>query len=540
MNYFRVLIFRPATTKMKKLEIKLYELRTKEEDLFKDYEEVKSTASKILNYFAIPWYPDHGVTHSARLIERITAILALLPQEEQLTREELFTLLCACYLHDIGMGYLKIKGRTHPYDKKDYELIRTRHPAAGSEQIEKNLYYLNDPEKTESLKIPSQYARAVSLVVKAHGTDYFLETLPDLEKICIHSDASFRGPLVAALLLMGDELELDSRRVEKQIQPQAKWADYPPESLLHIYRHHYILAAKVRRQDGRGRISLDMQFPHDSSGDPDDPDSSGYAEDIIFWVAGKLREQCRLTGEIFARHGLIWAPEIDVYRHKDHHTRIRLPKEARPVLAELTGARQVVNREALMKKLQKYARGYFPASQALLIRGEQGSDQQTLAEWFQAACRLYPESTSHDFIDFTPNDPYHIHTIVEKIRHLRAGGKKAVCILQNLQEADKQVMEWLAGKGLAQVLCQDGAPPVFLAAFADVPTPSPGGNHLSVENLNRFLPEQVRLHLVGKLGCSESQARDLLTTLDPAILTPGYIAGRMKKLQLGWVNIIHV
>ena len=242
------------------------------------------------------------------------------------------------------MSYLKIPGKTYPYDEKDFEVIRTRHPEASAQLILENAYYLQNPKQVISLEIDSDYVKAVSLVSKAHGTDFFLETIPELSSLrSFHSDAEFRGPLLAALLLMGDELDLDSRRSKHLITPLAKWADYPPESILHIYRHHYIRAANVQYSRGVGQIYLEMEFP---------AGSEDYAMEMLLWIVHKLRKQCRLTGDIFADYDLVWAPEILVHWSSDDPGRLPLPPEAQPLLRELTTRRRVVDRENLGKVLQ--------------------------------------------------------------------------------------------------------------------------------------------------------------------------------------------
>lgn len=497
--------------------------------LHENLQAIRRAADRIFAARPISWYTDHGITHSERVIKKIIDIVNILPEKHRLSKDEWFTLLASCYLHDIGMSYLKIAKKTYPYDEKDFEVIRTRHPQASAQLILENAYYLEDPKQVIPLEIDSDYAKAVSLVSKAHGIDFFSETLPELDKLkSIHSDAEFRGPLLAALLLMGDELDLDSRRSKHLITPLAEWADYPPESILHIYRHHYIRAANVRHFRGFGQIYLEMEFP---------AESEDYAMEMFLWIVHKLRKQCRLTRDIFVDYGLVWAPQILVHWSADDPGRRPLPPEARPLLREITTKRRVVNRETLGRVLQGYAQGEFDDSHAVLIHGNGVSDHLFVAQWFESFCRAQGDKLSWGSLDFASESPYHKDAIIKTIEKLQKTGNRAICILHNLQEADKLVREWVEGKGPAHLLSREGTLPVLLVCFSDIYLAAGEENLFCVEKLGPFLPGEVQTHLEGKLGYPEHEARDLLITSHPGSQPPGVIAFNMQSLEANWYKI---
>src|SRR4051812_36589696 len=73
--------------------------------LYERLERVRISAEAIWNLPRLPWFTDHRAQrHSRRLMALLgQATDALQKTERHLTRAEIYILLAACYLHDVGM-----------------------------------------------------------------------------------------------------------------------------------------------------------------------------------------------------------------------------------------------------------------------------------------------------------------------------------------------------------------------------------------------------------------------------------------------------
>jgi hypothetical protein len=331
------------------------ELNKLDQQLYDNLQEVKLAARKIFNLKTFPlWFTDHGENHSRRLIYYSYHLLNFL--NAPLSAAEFFVLLASCYLHDIGMWDLRLPDKHAPYTLEDYEEIRQRHPQRSAEMIDLNSFPEAGSGKICSLEIPNAYKKAVMLVSKAHGTNYFSECIEKLKDHHIDTGFPFRGPMVAAILLMADELDLTQWRVETLLQ-QAPFADYSPETLLHLFRHHYIRHVKLAKNQGNCRIDLIFEFP---------PHSVDYQNDLIRGIAAKLRRQCALTQPIFQPCGLRWDRTIN-YQVEEDELKSSLDEKPFNYLRYLTESRNVVNREALLGKLGHLVQGDFTDNCAMLI-----------------------------------------------------------------------------------------------------------------------------------------------------------------------------
>lgn len=512
------------------------ELSKKDNGLWETLSRIKQAAWDILSRPAITWYTDHGKTHSERVARHIFEILKPLHGAERLNAPELFVILAACYLHDIGMWDLRLKektppfkDKTHPYSPQDYDEIRTRHPQRSAEMIGKNAAYLKNPARTIGLHIPTDFTDPIIEVSKAHGSEHFKGCVSKLAtNIPTKRGQPFRGPFLAALLLIGDELDLEEVRAQACLDPiTSSFADYPPESSLHIYRHHYITAVEILHDLNPARIRLTFQFPQNSL---------DYGGDMINWVAAKLRRQCRRTQKIFAAQGLGWDVVIAVKRTPDNWgTRKPLPDEAKPHLKEMTSFRKVVNREELVDLLTGYLPGDFDSSQALLICGDGDSDCETLAEWLRDACAVRKEIKS-DYLDInSSSETFAPMDIQTKIENLSGPQNSGIFVLSNLHRADIQLQTWALGSEMAGLLRQPGARPMLVVMFADQDLQPGDQAQVIKRDLPAFSEAQVRHHLEEKLGCPDSQLQIAAIGVNPGNHSSRYIVRTMEDYQNTWI-----
>src|SRR5689334_12503955 len=108
-------------------------------DLYKRLERVRASAEKIWEVQRLAWFTDHrAATHSRKIIDHLGNLLVHLQSTAQkLTPHELYVLLAACYLHDIGMQDFKTEdGRgVDQLTPQDYNQIRKAHPRRARELI---------------------------------------------------------------------------------------------------------------------------------------------------------------------------------------------------------------------------------------------------------------------------------------------------------------------------------------------------------------------------------------------------------------------
>lgn len=316
------------------------ELRRISPDLSERLDGVRKAVNKVWEVPYLHWYTDHGPQHSRRVVDLIGQILCPLCLDYLSRREknfplsdyELYILLAACYLHDIGMQDLKVDGRS--VDKlgpSDWEEIRKRHPQRSFEiirdrTIKPRQRHTIDLGLTESDKDDS--LMPIALVSMAHGSEYFESAVRTLQKNLYYpAGKPIRGDLLAALLMMGDEIDLHKSRANLPDDSKA----FSPLCLLHHYKHTYVSSIAVK--DGKSPLDRQMVvgflFPPQARG--------SYDEDIEAWVVGKIEEQANRTQDILlgaTKGQLRWdeKPVMTKIRYDEYDEREALPFEVWEVL----------------------------------------------------------------------------------------------------------------------------------------------------------------------------------------------------------------
>ena len=191
-------------------EIEFYKiLEEKKDEKTKRYKSVLPLAEHDMGSFLenikrlFPDYPDHGIEHSGRILNKVYEITSS-RIKERLSSLDIIILIFSALFHDTGMAL---------YNNAEYskEEIRNHHPQLAKTVIEK--YFdnclANLPEK-ERIK------NAVIFVCEAHGMT--LEELINSEKFdkpdridsfIVHFD------ILAFMLRIGDLLDLESDRVNR-------------------------------------------------------------------------------------------------------------------------------------------------------------------------------------------------------------------------------------------------------------------------------------------------------------------------------------
>jgi hypothetical protein len=164
-----------------------------------------------------PEYTPHNVKHS----ERVVRILGwLIPEEIKicLNQFELYFLLSAAYLHDIGM--VDLPELSHNKQSTSPEYIRDHHHARSDEFIREHFADLGIEDPHQAL--------AIGRIARGHRN----EDLHDAQLFrndFVYKDKSINIPLMAAFLRIADELDLTSDRT-----PFVVYEHLPPKNPISI------------------------------------------------------------------------------------------------------------------------------------------------------------------------------------------------------------------------------------------------------------------------------------------------------------------
>lgn len=347
-------------------------------DLHERLLRVRDAAYRIWAQPRLHWFTDHSAQrHSEAILAHLSDVLSrvqhsVLVDGVRLTHHEVLVLLCAAYLHDIGMqhmGEAYIDRCTHD----DFVRIRDEHPAKAAELIlERSLR--PQPDQFVTGLERDAYLTPIALVAMAHGTSYFEGAVAELRALSDSpGNEPLRGPLLAALLLIGDELDLHEDRAS--FPPEMRRS---PEADLHHYVHHYI--SRVQVVEGATpqvrRICLTFKFPA----------GADYAAEVEEWVAGKLHKQCNLTSDIIwtsTKGELQWDDRIFVKTTSDAHgVKGELPDESRSVLRGILARTRVVDRDGFIDEVDSFLR--CPEPRRIDIVEEPNSDLECLLDWVLA------------------------------------------------------------------------------------------------------------------------------------------------------------
>lgn len=265
-------------------------LKEKGEKYLSLYKCVRQAAEEIWREPRLGWYTDHGIEHSKRVVDLLDQLCANLLADERhplgLRPDEVFLLLAAAWLHDIGMQDLSDLN-SKPVDQlaeAEWDKVRIRHPVRTQEIIaasapgspQQNPFLLG-LETAKDIHIP------LSLICKGHGSSYFDETTRRLNGRTFNFEGRsepVRGALLTSLLLFADELDLHcSRAVFK--------ANYPLSNVseLHYFRHHFVNhveVVKLNQVDKQIKITLAL---------PEKEQCSIWVEDLQSWLEQKLKTE---------------------------------------------------------------------------------------------------------------------------------------------------------------------------------------------------------------------------------------------------------
>ena len=227
---------------------------------------IRYTAETIWRVPLLRYYTDHSVAHSDRIIENLSLLTEGLINNSQITPTEVFILLASAYLHDIGM-------LDERFNACDLEQIRIHH-----HELTRKLV-MDGTVKLGLELVPNEIIYLIALVSEAHRETNLGENEYDEFE---YGGTTIRPRLLAALLRLADELDIDHRRVDLQ---KIKIMNIPVESVFHWYLCYYVAGVSIKN----GSIKISYQFPEDCK---------NYKEIVEPLIRGKIQEEYTLLETI--------------------------------------------------------------------------------------------------------------------------------------------------------------------------------------------------------------------------------------------------
>lgn len=220
-------------------------------DLKQRLQEIRSFVHRVWDFPPLlKGFTDHGPFHSDRVITKIDELLG--EGGPKLSEDEAFVLATACYLHDVGMqdyGQLEELNSTRPWNREisweERKYIREQHARRIRRVLYKPQPHILIQENRQRVDLPplGPCKRYVAEIAYGHSTAGF----SDVSKIPSNMGPTGRDPfrfaLLAALILLGDECDLDHSRALHI--DNAGIDNLDPETILHLLKHLYISSSRI-------------------------------------------------------------------------------------------------------------------------------------------------------------------------------------------------------------------------------------------------------------------------------------------------------
>lgn len=226
-----------------------------------ELQEVVRNATNILSQPLDHAFTDHTIAHKRRIHDHLDILLCdwavrEISQEPRRARAEIFILLCAVYLHDIGMQFIHFEhcpslldafretGLPQTPTKEVLEFTRKHHHLITYDWLTQvNLPTGRDIFPQVGLRT---HVELVARVAKAHNiwltNRHSYEGYEELLAIAQEPEGAIRPAILAAFLRLGDLLDLDKRRIDIDKLLRFEIGD---RSKAHWWRHHFTHTARL-------------------------------------------------------------------------------------------------------------------------------------------------------------------------------------------------------------------------------------------------------------------------------------------------------
>lgn len=212
---------------MVKLEVEegrlLKRLKKLDNNLYAKFFETVEAVKDFLNRFIYnyPKYTDHSIFHSIRVIENIEMILED-KEAKNLNADELYVLLCASILHDIGMC-IPVEKVQEFKESLEFQKYQETAPLADLADYLRDIHHELSHDfilkEYENLKIINDdYADVIAKIARAHRkVDINDFNIYETHKILRTGTEFVCMPYLACLIRIADELDITNKRTPSLI-----------------------------------------------------------------------------------------------------------------------------------------------------------------------------------------------------------------------------------------------------------------------------------------------------------------------------------
>lgn len=383
---------------------RLYEkLNETDEELCNRLDRIREKAIEFWNREQYPRFlTDHGEPHINQVEKNLDVLTQPLQNQSSknknddlkgaLSSMEIFVLLGACYLHDIGMLL-------------DLDDAREKH----AEYTYKLIIGIIDEDRGIDLPITDTTAReAVADVARAHWTDHALE-LDEEEPIGRNTDGRIR--LLGVLLAMSDLLDLSPVRA-RYFRTTDRLYKPDPEPMVHHTKHERVRRCKIAHNpEGRGNFRFEIDWAKCRNPDTEILNRPG-VEVLNEWVLRRLDldwRQLRPELERLSGGTIRWESPWAQFKFTERPNRPELPAESKKVLkAELEELKRIDRDEFVQRFKELIAlngSSRDPSGESVLFTysGEAEMDGQAMADWCESQAAVQEECQVAR-VDFRPSD----------------------------------------------------------------------------------------------------------------------------------------
>lgn len=228
--------------------------------------------SEILPFMGgqVPFFPDHGIGHSQRIIENLNKMLSA-SDFQGVSELDAYALLVSAYVHDIGLMVSPANGTI-----LDPMQVRSRHHELSGEYIRENY---------QTLGIDSANVAAfIEIICRTHRRQIDVEQR--LEEDYPLADTNVHPRFASSVFRLADALDTDHRRA-----PEAT-SDYVM-SLPDENKRHWAACQLISGFDVRDGVIFVRAH---STGDDDD--------NLLKWKTAELYDELWRVKDILAFHSL--------------------------------------------------------------------------------------------------------------------------------------------------------------------------------------------------------------------------------------------
>jgi len=403
----------------------LYEkLKCTSPELAEELDKICDEALNIWKEQHLQEFTAHGKPHIEKVEKNLAALVAPLDANTPLTEHEIFILVAACYLHDIGMQFSAPDAR-EAHAECVYHLILYSDARVPAE------------ERRVTLPINDRNARrCIAHVARGHWTSFAL----NLEPVkALYGEEEGRLRLLGLLLATADLLDLSPVRA-RYFRTIHRLYDLPPLSELHQAMHNEVRISKIEAPNRAmpGDLRFHLAWHRDD----------GLVKDMNDWVMDWLDAQWRqLAPALRTESGgtVNWTdPWVKIEFNPPEGPQESLSDKARYVLNMERAEQKRIDRNDFVETFKSALDGCEPA--LFLLPSHHLWDGKELVEWCKAQaaireassiiCLSTEPSSTDDRVSLT-------NQLVEQL-----GGHLAVCteneaiaeLCQYVQTTDDKVI----------------------------------------------------------------------------------------------------